>query len=211
MSGMVCRQELFDWLFSMKLVSRPDVVDSFNNMVIVNRPVSEMFCSGIPVARILDLVSRAKGGPGVDVKRLKESGAQHQRLFNWGVVQEEMFKLGVVLDPDMKNLLANGDQEVMVQTLEDIFAVSLATKNKKDNQINQDRGNLKVSDSSSRTSTSLSTNSVRKNSRGSTAVEPSMEPLIATLSELLTNAFRCDSVLFIYAPFIYTFRTMPES
>jgi hypothetical protein len=33
-----------------------------------------------------------------------------------------MLKVGVVLDPDMKALIVSGDQEVLVQTIEDVFA-----------------------------------------------------------------------------------------
>ena len=43
------------------------------------------------------------------------------KLYNWNLVSEAMMRVGIPLDNDIKGLIVNGDTEMLVEALKDIY------------------------------------------------------------------------------------------
>jgi hypothetical protein len=90
MSELVIRQELYAWLKRHKVVSDEDIVDTFQEQVVVSLPVSNSLQNGYKTAVLLNSLLLSLGSPAMDLKKFKEdkgplkpSQARVLRQANW--------------------------------------------------------------------------------------------------------------------------------
>ena len=70
--SLVVRQDLFNWLKRHKVASDEDIADQYDGQVVMSDQAANSFQNGFASSRLVDAVSKAAGGSGLDLKKIKE-------------------------------------------------------------------------------------------------------------------------------------------
>ena len=69
--SIVLSSDLFTWLLSHSILSLNDVLDDINGSRVLSETVSTWFSDGIPIGRVVDTLSRMRGGTGMNWEKWK--------------------------------------------------------------------------------------------------------------------------------------------
>ncbi|CAD8193441.1 unnamed protein product [Paramecium pentaurelia] len=135
--------DVYKWLLSLTIVKPQQVKNT--GKVELDENQSKLFVNGIKFGEALNkmLEARSIHVPNLS-DQMKNQLTPGVKLFNWNILQDAFQKINLPLDNDIKNLIVNGDTEMMNELLKDMMEL--------DNQINrksQTRGSVRSSEDSS--------------------------------------------------------------
>lgn len=120
-------KDAYDWLISLEAIKIAfPAKEVFDDKVEIEG-ASDYFLSGLVFNRLFEGLARTlPKNSTFHPDKLPTSATKHiynptERAHNWNNIFDTMKKFGIPFDPEIKNLIMNGDVDVLAGTLDDVF------------------------------------------------------------------------------------------
>ncbi|CAD8109737.1 unnamed protein product [Paramecium sonneborni] len=135
--------DVYKWLLSLTIVKPQQIKNT--GKVELDENQSKLFINGVKFGEALNkmLEARSIHVPNLS-EQMKNQLTPGVKLFNWNILQDAFQKINLPLDNDIKNLIVNGDTEMMNELLKDMMELD-----NQNNRKQQTRGSVRSSEDSS--------------------------------------------------------------
>ena len=110
--GLQIDHELYRWLVSLEVIEPSNKHRLYGNEKCeLDEILSKNFMNGIKFADLLKqliILSEDFSSTLVNLDNLKDNNNSSTRLYNWNILSENFFKINIIVDNDLKNLLVAG-------------------------------------------------------------------------------------------------------
>ena len=137
--GLTVSEELYRWLLALEIIKQEGHKTSLGKYEL-SMSTSANLENGIIFAKIAKLLAKNLSKeelhdfPFTALESLKSQTTPHAKLYNWNVLSDAYKRLNIPIDPDLKNLIIGGDNEMVHEYLKEIYTASQnASKTMKNN------------------------------------------------------------------------------
>eukprot|EP00741_Cyanophora_paradoxa_P009708 tig00001604_g9405.t1 len=120
--GLELRRELVEWLLAAQIIRHEHCVAlGDGSIVALDAAASAHFESGIGVYSMLVAANARLGMQTQPLDTLKDVDTPVAKLYNWNALAPVLRAAGVQLDNDLKALIVAGDNDMLVDVMEQLF------------------------------------------------------------------------------------------
>ena len=114
-----------DWLVGLGVIADDDLEGPPDTDVPLTRAAAAGFENGSRVAQLLQLLE-VGADPSQGLSTIKDVQTPVARLYNWNILLPLLHHRGVEVDADMKVLIVAGDDDIVIDVLNQLHAVEKA-------------------------------------------------------------------------------------
>lgn len=115
--------EIYKWLISLNILSKSTKYNILTNgKYEMDDITTKKFENGKIFSELIKVLSPTESKTNLkQLENLKESNTAASRLYNWNILYENLKKIGVNLDQDIKALLVSGDIQIINELMKDVY------------------------------------------------------------------------------------------
>ena len=128
--SVVLDHDIYKWLLGLDVLKMTTLSNQeANSRVNLDPSVTSYFSTGLIFSRlIIKIVKNFSKTTNVghinlaNLDSMKFTSAPSSLTYNWNLISDVLRQLGINIDPDIKNLIINGDLEMVNELLKEIYA-----------------------------------------------------------------------------------------